>query len=208
MFTGLVERTGKVVALQRRAAFADDAIMRLLVDPGPVPYQTLLGDSVAVNGCCLTVVENNLGILAFDLSKETMDQTCFGAIVGDEFVNLERALALGDRLGGHMVSGHVDGIGKIQKIAKEPSGWVVTLEVPRRLGRYLIQKGSICVDGVSLTINDLDDVDTGTLVSLTLIPKTVDATTFRAMQSARLVNVEVDLIGKYIERLQQPWPVA
>jgi riboflavin synthase len=205
MFTGLVERTGRVVALMPLAAKADESILRLIVDPGAARFKTQIGDSVAVNGCCLTVVKNDLGVLAFDVSKETMQKTSLATAGPNDLVNLERALALGDRLGGHMVSGHVDGTGTIQNISKNSDGWIVKLDIPRSLGRYVVKKGSICIDGVSLTVNDLVDDADETTIFLTLIPKTVESTTFKDMNAGRTVNIEVDLVGKYIERLQRPW---
>jgi riboflavin synthase len=205
MFTGLIERTGRVVALRPVSSGPGESILRLTLDPGTPEFTTEIGDSVAVNGCCLTVVTNVAGTLAFDLSRETVEKTCFATIAANDEVNLERALALGDRLGGHMVSGHVDGAGMVQNISQSLSGWVVKVEVPRSLGRYIINKGSICIDGVSLTVNDLEDGAGMTTVSLTLIPKTVEVTTFKNMLAGQKVNIEVDMVGKYIERLQQPW---
>jgi riboflavin synthase len=205
MFTGLIERTGKVIALMPADPKREDSIHKLIVDPGASRYKTELGDSVAVNGCCLTVVSQRLGMLEFDVSKETMVKTSLSTLPPDALVNLERAMELGARLGGHMVAGHVDGVGRIKEVNREPSGWVVEVAIPRELGRYVISKGSICIDGVSLTVNKIEDLQDVTNVSVTLIPKTVEVTSFKNLASGRTVNIEVDLIGKYVERLNAPW---
>lgn len=205
MFTGLIERTAKVLHFLPLSDDPKGSILRLTLDPGAMRYKTALGDSVAVNGCCLTVVSNHLGMLAFDISRETMSRTSLGSLAENDWVNLERALAVGDRLGGHLVSGHIDTTGTIQNISKNPDGWQLRVDIPRALGRYIIHKGSICIDGVSLTVNDLDDSEKFTTVHLTLIPKTVESTTFCGMNPGRTVNIEVDQIGKFIERLQEPW---
>ena len=157
MFTGIIERTGRVVSLTAPESATCDlmaAITQLIIDPGK-GFETNLGDSVAVNGCCLTVTSNKMQLLAFDVSAETMRRTTMRGLREGSDVNLERALKLGDRLGGHMVSGHVDGVGTVERIQKLPDGWDLTMALPRELGRYVIAKGSICLDGVSLTVNAL-----------------------------------------------------
>jgi riboflavin synthase len=207
MFTGIIECTGRVVSLTAPESGSEGlmaSITQLIVDPGK-GYATNLGDSVAVNGCCLTVTSNKMHLLAFDVSAETMRRTTMHALREGAEVNLERALKLGDRLGGHMVSGHVDGAGTVDRIQKLPDGWDLTIALPRDLGRYVIPKGSICLDGVSLTVNALEDRDVRTLIRLMLIPTTVSLTSFKALREGQELNVEVDMVGKFLERLGAPW---
>lgn len=202
MFTGIIERTGKIVSVSTHGGANSpmNAITQCIVDPGK-GFDTSLGDSVSVNGCCLTVTSNKMNLLSFDVSRETLDKTTFTEITEGQDVNLERAMTLGARLGGHLVSGHIDCRGTIEDIRKNPDGWIVSVSIPRTFGRYLIEKGSICVDGVSLTINTLADVADRSVVGLTLIPTTISLTSFRHAAKGLEVNIEVDLIGKYIERL-------
>jgi riboflavin synthase len=208
MFTGIVERTGKVVSLTASAPQAGfsgamSQITQLIVDADK-GYDTKVGDSVAINGCCLTVTSNKVSLLAFDVSRETLGKTSLGDLREGSEVNLERALRLGDRLGGHLVSGHVDGTGRVDRIQKKPDGWEVDVELTRDLGRYCILKGSICLDGVSLTVNRVQDVDHMTQVGMTLIPTTVSLTSLKGLREGQHVNIEVDPIGKYVERLSAP----
>ncbi len=206
MFTGIIERTGKVVAVSTHRAGGTsgmNAITQITIDPEK-GFETKLGDSVSVNGCCLTITANKMNLLSFDVSRETLDKTNLGSLKEGQDVNLERAMALGARLGGHMVSGHIDCCGTIEHIEKNPDGWIVEVSIPRDFGRYLISKGSICIDGVSLTINTLKDVAGRSVAGLTLIPTTISLTCFRHAIKGAEVNIEVDLIGKYIERLTAP----
>lgn len=205
MFTGLVERTGKVVSITGAAASAGlpSQITQLIVDGGK-DFATEHGDSVAINGCCLTVTANRVQLLAFDISSETLARTTLGRLREGDEVNLERALKLGDRLGGHLVSGHIDGVGTVERLAKRPDGWGLDIVLPAALGCYCITKGSITVDGVSLTINGVEDLNAGTRVNLMLIPTTVSLTALKTLSEGTAVNIEVDAIGKYIERLHQP----
>lgn len=207
MFTGIVERTGRVVSLTAPESANSNlmaSITQLIIEPGK-GFETKLGDSVAINGCCLTVTSNKMQLLAFDVSAETMRRTTMRVLREGAEVNLERALKLGDRLGGHMVSGHVDGVATVERIHKLADGWDLTVALPRDLGRYVIAKGSICLDGVSLTVNAVKDSDTHTQIRLMLIPTTVSLTSFRLMAEGSELNVEVDMIGKYLERLGLPW---
>jgi riboflavin synthase len=207
MFTGIVERTGKIVSLLRPSDYGGQAlgsgITQLIIDPGK-SFETSIGDSVAVNGCCLTVTSNKVQLLAFDVSSETLAKTSLAALRESDEVNLERALRVGDRLGGHLVSGHVDGTGDITRVKKQPEGWEVAVTVPHEMGRYFVAKGSICVDGVSLTVNSLADADDHTTIELMLIPTTVSLTSLKFLAVGQKVNVEVDPIGKYLERLVAP----
>ena len=192
MFTGIVEELGHVVSL---AHGPDSAVVKIR---GPlVTADAAPGASIAVNGICLTVVELDADSFCVDVMAETLRRTCLGELTPGSPVNLERALAVGDRLGGHLVQGHVDGTGTI--LARQPGDrWeVVTISLPGELARYVVEKGSITVDGVSLTIAGLDDVS----FQVSLIPTTLALTTLGTKQVGDLVNLEVDVLAKYVERL-------
>jgi riboflavin synthase len=187
MFTGIVEERGVVRGI---------GPTRLSVACRTVASDSALGDSIAVNGACLTVVERSSGHLAFDLSPETVGRTSFARLRAGDVVNLERALTLSTRLGGHLVQGHVDGVGEV--VAFEPAedgGAWCTVRASAALARYLVEKGSICVDGVSLTIAARE----GETFSVALIPHTLEATTLGAAQVGDPVNLEIDVIAKYVE---------
>ena len=192
MFTGIVEELGHVVSL---AHGPDSAVVKIR---GPlVTADAAPGASIAVNGICLTVVELDADSFCVDVMAETLRRTCLGELTPGSPVNLERALAVGDRLGGHIVQGHVDGTGTI--LARQPGDrWeVVTISLPGELARYVVEKGSITVDGVSLTIAGLDDVS----FQVSLIPTTLALTTLGTKQEGEPVNLEVDVLAKYVERL-------
>ena len=192
MFTGIVEELGHVVSL---AHGPDSAVVRIR---GPlVTADAAPGASIAVNGICLTVVELDADSFCVDVMAETLRRTCLGELTPGSPVNLERALAVGDRLGGHIVQGHVDGTGT--SLARQPGDrWeVVTISLPGELARYVVEKGSITVDGVSLTIAGLDDAS----FQVSLIPTTLALTTLGTKQVGDLVNLEVDVLAKYVERL-------
>jgi riboflavin synthase len=182
VFTGIVRELGRVVAF-------DGA--RLLVEAPQTSAE--IGDSIAVDGVCLTVVEHVGGKLAFDVVAETLSRTTLGALTADDPVNIEPALRAGEPLGGHMVQGHVDGVGSVRSISSQP----VWIDAPPDVLRYCVEKGSIAVDGISLTIAGLDD--TGFAVAL--VPHTIAATTLGAAKSGEAVNLEVDVLAKYVERL-------
>ena len=192
MFTGIVEELGHVVSL---AHGPDSAVVKIR---GPlVTADAAPGASIAVNGICLTVVELDADGFCVDVMAETLRRTCLGELTPGSPVNLERAVAVGDRLGGHLVQGHVDGTGTI--LARQPGDrWeVVTISLPGELARYVVEKGSITVDGVSLTIAGLDDVS----FQVSLIPTTLALTTLGTKQEGEPVNLEVDVLAKYVERL-------
>jgi riboflavin synthase len=201
VFTGIVEEVG---VIERSRPVGGD--LRLRVGARLVTQDLRVGDSVAVSGCCLTAVEVDTDGFEVELSKETMAKTAARWGEGDR-VNLERALAVGDRLGGHIVSGHVEGTGTVLAKQAEPGAFVLTLRAPGSMARYLIPKGSITVDGVSLTIVDvggpagsspaLGEAD----FTLTLIPHTLDATTLAALAPGSVVNLETDTLARYTERL-------
>jgi riboflavin synthase len=189
MFTGIVEERGAVQGIGGG---------RLAVACATVNADSDVGASVAVNGVCLTVVERDDGHLAFDLSEETLRRTSFTRLAPDDPVNLERPLTLSSRLGGHLVQGHVDGVGTVAAFEPDEAGgaWL-TVEAPEDLDRYLVEKGSVCVDGVSLTVAARDE----RTFSVALIPHTLHVTTLGATGVEDPVNLEVDVIAKYVEAL-------
>ncbi len=192
MFTGLIEGMGKISGIRR--TYNE---MRVTVTPLFDTADCQLGDSVCVNGACLTVTEMREGALSMDVSGETLSRTTLGLLrLGDD-VNLERALRLTDRLGGHLVSGHVDGIGKILKKEQVHQSWFIRIGIEETISRYTINKGSIAVDGISLTINACEK----DFFEVNIIPQTGMATTLLTKKIGDPVNIETDLIGKYVEKL-------
>ncbi|MBS0438618.1 MAG: riboflavin synthase [Proteobacteria bacterium] len=192
MFTGIVQALGRIARIETRGGD-----LRLFVDATALDAEVALGDSVCVCGVCLTVVAREAGTLAFDVSNETIALTTLGALRAGDGVNLEPALRLSDRLGGHLVSGHVDGVGHVVSIEPDARSQRWTFEVPAALSRYIAAKGSVCVEGVSLTVNEV----AGNRFGVNLIPHTIEATTFRHKRVGDAVNIEVDLIARYLERL-------
>ncbi|MEY4630662.1 MAG: hypothetical protein RIQ81_782 [Pseudomonadota bacterium] len=204
MFTGLIERTGTVFAVNPAAGGAP---ARLWVEVGE-GFPAAHGDSIAVNGCCLTVVAQRDNQYAFDVSSETLACTTFGvmlstAIFNGSKINLERALRAGDRLGGHLVSGHVDGTAKVLALDSNATGWLFRIEISRSMARLVIPKGSICVDGVSLTVNAIKDFAAHSVVEMMLIPTTLQLTNLAARNPGDLVNVELDMMAKFAARQQE-----
>jgi riboflavin synthase len=198
MFTGIVEGTGTVVALTPSGS-GDGA--RLEVD-APWPAGGLaVGDSVAVDGCCLTVVARTPGGFAADLVAETLRRTALGRLARGARVNLERPLALGGRLGGHLVQGHVDGVGRVLERRSTGESTELRVELPEELARYVVEKGSIAVDGVSLTVAAVGP----DWFAVALVPHTLAATTLGERGPGDPVHLEVDVVAKYVERLVQPW---
>ena len=192
MFTGIIEELGKVKSLSRGARSA-----RLVLEARRVLEDVRPGDSIAVNGVCLTVTRFDAGSFEVDVMAETLDRSNLGKLVPGEAVNLERALRLGDRLGGHLVSGHIDGVGMIVRESWEDLARILEIEAPAGVLRYTIEKGSIAVDGTSLTV-----VAVGARsFTVSLIPHTRGLTTLGFKQVGRSVNLEADLIGKYVEKL-------
>ena len=191
MFTGIVEELGAVRALDGG---------RLVVGCPLVATDSPIGASVAVNGTCLTVVERTDATLAFDLSGETLDRTTLGSVHEGSAVNLERPVSLAARLGGHLVQGHVDGVGQISRIDRSSDGGAtLTIRIPGELEPLVVPKGSIAIDGVSLTVAALD----GPEVRIALIPHTLAATTLGAAAVGDPVNIEVDMIGRYVAHLME-----
>ena len=193
MFTGLVAGVGRLAAREARGGDA-----RLRIDAGTLPFEHVqLGESIAVNGCCLTVVAFDAHSFAVDASNETLALTTLGNLAIDAPVNLERAMLPTDRLGGHLVSGHVDGLATATQRWDDARAVRWRFEAPMALLRYVAHKGSVCVDGVSLTVNAVDDQG----FEVALIPHTVEHTAFHALQVGNAVNIEVDLLARYVERL-------
>jgi riboflavin synthase len=194
MFTGIVEELGEVVALEQLAEAARITVRGPVVTAGVKP-----GDSIAVNGVCLTVVGQKGQEFTADVMAETLRRTGLGALAAGSPVNLERPLRLGDRLGGHMVQGHIDGVATVLTRSPAEHWDVVRIAVPPGLGRYIVQKGSVAVDGVSLTVAAVGGAPPWLEVSL--IPATLAATTLGRVQPGSTVNLEVDVIGKYVEQM-------
>jgi riboflavin synthase len=192
MFTGIVEELGKVKTLARTAGAA-----RLTISASTVLGGTAPGDSICVNGVCLTVVEIGTAQFSADVAQETLKVTNLGDLRAGQQVNLERALQLSARVGGHLVTGHVDAVGRIREKREEGNSWRVFIEAPETALRYVIKKGSIAVDGISLTIADLDKA----VFSIAMIPHTAKLTTLGFKAAGDSVNLETDIIGKYVERL-------
>lgn len=196
MFTGLIETVGRVTACERRGAAA---VLSVSCD---LPLSEIaIGDSVAVNGACLTVTTKREKTLSFDVSPETLSSTTIGVLRSGHSVNLERALRLGDRLGGHIVSGHIDCIGKLIRSSESSGNRVLEFSLPPEQSRYLITKGSVAINGISLTVNTVTSI----AFSVNIIPLTQTATSLTALKIGEEVNLETDIIGKYVERLTAPW---
>lgn len=192
MFSGIVAAVGKIIAITPREVGA-----RLTVQAGGLDLSDVaLGDSIAHNGVCLTVVERTADTFCVDVSEETFSCTVGLRELNGE-VNLEKALRLADRLGGHLVSGHVDGVGEVVRFDPIGDNRLLVIRAPRAIARYIARKGSITVDGVSLTTNTVEDCD----FSINLIPHTLEVTTLKRLQPGSQVNLEVDLVARYVERL-------
>ena len=195
MFTGIVEGIGRIVARERRGEAA-----RITVDIGTLAIDDAIaiGDSIAVAGCCLTVVDIDRARLSFDVSAETL--SCTAGFDREAPVNLERALRLSDRLGGHLLAGHIDGIGavtRMEEIGGTDGSRLLEVDAPAELARFIAPKGSIAIDGVSLTVNTVS----GRRFATNLIPHTLAVTTLGALSPGARVNLEVDLMARYVERL-------
>jgi len=193
MFTGIITDLGKVRERE------PGAVTRLVIE---TRYDTAgidVGASVACNGCCLSVVEKGPGWLAFEASNETLTVTTLGDWKVGSPVNLERALRLGDELGGHLVSGHVDGVGRIKSVRQDGASVRLTVSAPKALARFIAPKGSIAMDGVSLTVNEVEGVDFG----VNIIPITLEATNLGGARVGDRVNLEIDMMARYLARLTE-----
>jgi riboflavin synthase len=199
MFTGIVAAVGTISSITPLGSDADSGV-RLTVEAGGLPMSDVgIGDSIALNGACMTVVTKTDTGFTVDVSRESLNKTTGLDAVGE--VNLEKALTLSERLGGHLVSGHVDGLGVVRKFAPVGESWELVIEAPKELGKYLAYKGSIVVNGVSLTVNRVADTDHGCEFSINLIPHTVEVTTLKHLKPESRVNLEIDLIARYVERM-------
>jgi riboflavin synthase len=192
MFSGIVETRGTVAELR-----SEPPGCRLIVREPKIAEATKVADSISVNGCCLTVIDASGPTFAFQAGPETLARTNLGDLKPGSFVNLERALAVGDRLGGHFVTGHIDGVGTLQSREDHGEWSFFWFELPRRLSRQMASKGSVAVDGVSLTIVDSEP----DRFSVALIPYTLAVTTLGPLQVGQKVNLETDVLAKYVERL-------
>jgi riboflavin synthase len=192
MFTGIIEEMGSVKTLRREAGAA-----RLTISASTVLGGTALGDSICVNGVCLTVVDMGRSAFSADVANETLKVTNLGELQIGQKVNLERALQLSARIGGHLVTGHVDAVGRIREKRQEGNSWRVFIDAPETAHRTIIKKGSVAVDGISLTVADVDK----TGFSIAMIPHTAKVTTLGFKSAGDSVNLETDIIGKYVERL-------
>lgn len=191
MFTGLVEEIGQIKAIERGAKS-----IRLSISASKIMDDVKLGDSIATNGICLTVVSFDSAGFTADVMPETMSRTSFGALGTGSRVNLERAVRVGDRLGGHMVSGHVDGLGEVVGQEKDDNAIWVSIAAPKSILKYVIEKGSIAIDGISLTVAYVDDK----IFKVSIIPLTQDDTTLTSKKAGEKVNLECDMTAKYIEK--------
>ena len=196
MFTGIVETTGVI----EKADVTPENTRLTINAPKLGLHQVAIGDSIAVGGCCLTVVEKSPETFSVDVSNETLSLTS-GLKQGAE-VNLEKSLRFGDRLGGHLVSGHIDGVGLVTAIDDLGASWRLEIDAPKELARFVARKGSITVNGVSLTVNKVSDVaDGNALFEINIIPHTHQVTTIRLLRKGMKVNLEIDLLARYVERM-------
>jgi riboflavin synthase len=192
MFTGIIEDKGKVLRMELRGREK-----RLTLELPSDLTDVQLGDSININGACLTVVGKKGQTIQLDLSPETLEKTTLAKVKEGDKVNIERALRLSDRLGGHIVTGHIDGIGAITQRIQERDFLHLRIRIPQSASRYVVQKGSIAIDGISLTVNDYREEE----ISLTLIPYTLEKTTLINKKVGDEVNVEADILGKYVEKM-------
>ena len=199
MFSGIIERLSKV-----RQTAKQDSTLILTLEAG---YPDLeLGESIAVDGVCLTVTEfDPTGLAKFFVSAETIDRSNLGRLTAGGFVNLERSVRLETRLSGHLVQGHVDGKGTLSTVTPQDGAYLLELTLPRSVARYCVEKGSIALNGISLTLNGVEDSADHTLIRMTIIPHTWEHTNLQYLTAGDVVNVEVDVMAKYVERLCQAY---
>ncbi|NHZ82801.1 riboflavin synthase [Massilia sp. CCM 8695] len=203
MFTGIVAAVGKISSVQALEGGLEAGV-RLDIDAGGLPLADVaLGDSIAINGACMTVVAKTDAAFSVDVSRESLNCTVGLDAPGE--VNLEKALTLAERLGGHLVSGHVDGLGQVHRFEAVGESWELVIDAPHDLAKFLAFKGSVVINGVSLTVNRVEDLDaaSGKLCrfSINLIPHTISATTLKHLRAGSKVNLEIDLIARYVERM-------
>lgn len=198
MFTGIVAAVGKITAI---SPLGDaNAGHRLTVHAGGLPLADVaLGDSITLNGACMTVVAKTDQQFEVDVSRESLN--CTAGLDGLGEVNLEKAVTLAERLGGHLVSGHVDGLGEVSRFEPIGESWLLAVRAPKTLAKYIAVKGSIVINGVSLTVNSVKDYNDGCEFSVNLIPHTVQVTTLKHLKAGSKVNLEIDMIARYVERM-------
>jgi riboflavin synthase len=198
MFTGIVAAVGRIEAVESLGA---DAGLRLTVEAGALDLRDVaIGDSIAIQGACMTAIVIEGSRFKVEVSRESLDKTTGLGAPGE--VNLEKALRLADRLGGHLVSGHVDGLGEVVHFAPVGESWRLDIRVPAQISKYLAYKGSVTINGTSLTVNSVNDLPEGPcVISINLIPHTIQATTLKHLKPGAHVNLEIDLIARYVERM-------
>lgn len=194
MFTGIISDVGVTKKVEKTKTS-----IRLGVETKYNVPKIAIGASISCNGCCLTVVKKTKNVVEFDLSPETMRATNFNSVKKGDLINLEQALKLGEELGGHIVTGHVDCVGEVSSIKKIGKNWVVKFKVPAAYKRYVAAKGSITINGVSLTVNSVEN----NIFGINIIPHTLKETNLRLLKKGSRVNLEIDLLARYIERLIQ-----
>ncbi len=194
MFTGLIEGTGLVASVE------EGGMARLVVNAGRLAEGTEVGDSVSVNGVCLTVNDTDARALVFYAMPETLRRTALGDVRKGDKVNLERAMTIGSRFGGHIVQGHVDGVGEVVDVTPEGDAELWEFSAPESVLKYTVEKGSVCVDGISLTLASV----TESSFTVSILPQTKEATNLSGLSTGDRVNLEADVIGKYVERLLMP----
>jgi riboflavin synthase len=201
MFTGIITGVGRIVAIQALGSSLDHGKRLSIVPPAGYLQDVGLGDSIALNGACMTVTTLDTAANQFtiDISQESLSKTA--GLDAQGIVNLEKALRANDRLGGHIVSGHVDGVGQVSHFAQIGESWELRVTAPLSLAKYLAYKGSITVNGVSLTVNSVKDIAEGCEISINLIPHTVDNTALGSLQTGSPVNLEIDTVARYVERM-------
>ena len=199
MFTGIVAAVGRITRIEPLGD-QGEAGVRLQIASGGLPLSDVaIGDSIAINGACMTVTSKTDQSFTVDVSRESLNCTVGLDAPGE--VNLEKALTLAERLGGHLVSGHVDGLGRVVHFAPVGESWRLDVLAPSELGKYLAYKGSVVINGVSLTVNSVSDSPQGCTISINLIPHTNEVTTLKHLREGSRVNLEVDLIARYVERM-------
>jgi riboflavin synthase len=195
MFTGIIAAVGHIKAIEPK-----NGDWRLTLATGSLDLSDVqLGDSIATNGVCLTAIELGADFFAADVSAETLGVTTLGSMKVGSRVNLEKALRLADRLGGHLVSGHVDGVGEVLRVSQDARSWRFVISAPNAIAHYIAHKGSVCINGISLTVNHVD----GHTFDVNIVPHTMDNTTIVDWQVGTQLNLEVDLLARYLERLLQ-----
>ena len=200
MFTGIVAAVGRIVSIRPLGEAGSPAGLHLEIDAGGLGLDDVgIGDSIAVQGACMTVVAKQGSRFEVDVSRESLNLTVGLDREGE--VNLEKSLRVGDQIGGHLVSGHVDGLGTVERFDQAGESYELAVRVPASLARYLAYKGSITVNGVSLTVNSVEDDADGCLISINLIPHTLEVTTLKHLRPGTRVNLEVDTIARYVERM-------